>query len=200
MFRLMIIPWLGYDCTLSCDDIKRRDIIVISVYCEKMSQSGLSASVTGLIGIGIGAFIGLCTAYLTQRWQHKNSLSLEQSRNRIKLFTDFALADILKFLDKEIDYIQLLYTRMLGNERVNADYEGNHRYELAKHKAALEMFKDQELMKKFEELLKFRDEFSLPQGKVVMNMFDYDPTESLEKAAKLAGEIKISLFDHCSIK
>ncbi|MDP0977930.1 hypothetical protein, partial [Klebsiella pneumoniae] len=78
---------------------------------------------TGLIGIGVGAFIGLCTAYLTQRWQHKNALSLEQNKSRIKLFTDFALADLLKFLDLEMDYIQRLYARMYGLERLGEDYD-----------------------------------------------------------------------------
>ena len=172
---------------------------MISVYCEKMSQSGLSSSVTGLIGIGIGAFIGLCTAYLTQRWQHKNALSLEQNRSRIKLFTDFALADLLKFLDLEMDYIQRLYARMYGLERLGEDYDGNHRFELAKYKAIITMFNDKKLNDDFEKLLKFRDDFSIANRNINESL-QYDPTVKLEKAASLVGEIKVSLFEHCSAK
>lgn len=173
---------------------------MLTVYCEKMNQTGLSASAFGLIGILIGAIIGLFTAYFTQRWQHKNALDLERNRNQIKLFTDFALSDLLKFIDEEIDYIQRLYAKEMGVEMEGVDYSGLHRHQLAKYKSLISMFNDAKLEKQFDDLLEVRAEFLLQENKNVREKLSYDPTEIVENAAKAAGKIKIALFHHCSIK
>lgn len=67
---------------------------MLTVYCEKMTNTGLSAPIIGLIGIAIGAILGLATSYFTQRWQHKNALQLENQKTEVKLFTDHVLGKV----------------------------------------------------------------------------------------------------------
>ncbi|MBM7343692.1 hypothetical protein [Pantoea coffeiphila] len=172
---------------------------MLTVYCEKMTQSWLNGPMFGLIGILIGAALGLLTAYCTQRWQHTNALSLEKERMEVKLFTDFALNDLLKYIDVEMDYIQRIYASKNGGSISLTDICGHHRGGLAKYKALLSIFKNNDLIKKFDRLLTYRDKFSeIPMknknGEVISN-----PALLLDEAAELTGEIKLILFSHCSL-
>lgn len=171
---------------------------MLTVYCEKMTNTGLSALIIGLIGIAIGAILGLATSYFTQRWQHKNALQLENQKTEVKLFTDHVLADLLKYIDTETDYIQRIYAIGNGVSVSNNDLFGNHRLELAKYNALLGVFKDDVLIGDFKKLLTYRDrlqEFPLKNnmGEVVT-----DSTIVLDEAIELASNIKANLFAHCS--
>ncbi|CBK85973.1 hypothetical protein ENC_24470 [Enterobacter hormaechei] len=171
---------------------------MLTVYCEKMTNTGLSAPIIGLIGIAIGAILGLATSYFTQRWQHKNAMQLEKQKTEVKLFTDHVLADLLKYIDTETDYIQRIYAIGNGVSVSSNDLFGTHRLELAKYNALLGVFKDDNLIKDFKKLLTYRDrlhEFPLKNdmGEVVT-----DSTIVLDEAVELASNIKANLFAHCS--
>ncbi|HHT0105352.1 TPA: hypothetical protein ACTXAP_004749 [Raoultella planticola] len=172
---------------------------MLTVYCERMSQSWLNGPALGLIGIFIGAALGLLTAYFTQRWQHGNALSLEKERMEVKLFTDFALSDLLKYIDIEMDYIQRVYNSKNGGSISPFDIGGSHRSNLAKYKALLSTFKNSELSSKFNKLLTYRDKFSEVPMKNKNGEVITDSTILLDEAAELTGEIKLLLFSHCSL-
>lgn len=172
---------------------------MLTVYCEKMSQSWVNGPMLGLMGIFIGAALGLLTAYYTQRWQHTNALSLENERMEVKLFTDFALSDLLKYIDVEMDYIQRVYASINGGSISSFDIGGSHRSNLAKHKALLSIFKNSDLSDKFDKLFIYRNKFHEKPMKNKKDEVITDSTILLDEAAELTGEIKLILFSHCSL-
>lgn len=173
---------------------------MLTVYCEKMGQAGLNAPLIGLIGIVIGAAIGLCTAYFTQRWQFKNLTSLEDRKNKIKFFTDYALNDLLKYIDQEIDFIQRIYSSEFGLYDEEKDYEGIHRYELAKYMTMLPLLSDEDLDKKFNELLGFRDKLKFASSNNSKKDVAYALDDLIGQAIAVAGDIKLALITSCISK
>lgn len=173
---------------------------MFSVYCEKMNQAGLDPAWIGVLGVLIGAVIGFTSSYYTQKWQHENNLEIEHNKTISKLYADFTMSDLFKYIDLEVDYIQQLYYEAVRGSFTNDLDNGKHREQLTKHKAMLKMFGDEELIKSFDKLLNIRVDFHSRKYLDDKGLFKYDPTILLDQAAALAGEIKVAMFQHCSIK
>lgn len=173
---------------------------MLTVYCEKLGNTGLNAPLIGLIGIVIGAAIGLCTAYFTQRWQFKNLTSLEERKNRIKFFTDYALNDLLKYIDQEVDFIQRIYSSQYGVYEEEKDYDGIHRYELAKYMTMLPLLSDEVLDEQFRSLLGFRDKLKFVSNDSAKKDVTEQLDEIIGEAIEIAGQIKLALITNCISK
>lgn len=173
---------------------------MLTVYCEKMSQSGLSSTLIGLLGVALGAFLGFISSYFTQRWQHKNTLELEQKKSISKLYSDFALGDLFKYIDMEIDYIQQLYYKAITGKPTNNKVDGGHVENLIKHRAMIRMFKDENLNQSFEKLIDIRTCFFKEKFKDKGGYIVSDPAITLNNAMNLSSEIKVLILKHCSFK
>lgn len=163
---------------------------MIAVYCAKISEpivETLPGWVTSLLGAVVGAIVTGIIAFYLQRNSHRNALDLEQKKNKSEFVNKFVRDKLFDFIDKEIDYLQILS----GSKTVvyAADLGFEHRKSMANMQSLVELIENKDIKNKFNELTGVR----VGMENNIVNRNGSGNLILLGNAIKLGADIKVAI-------
>lgn len=165
---------------------------MIAVYCAKISEpivETLPGWVTSLLGAVVGAIVTGIIAFYLQRNSHRNALDLEQKKNKAEFVNKFVRDKLFDFIDKEIDFLQVLS----GSKTVVYAYDlgFEHRKSMANMQSLAELIENKDIKNKFNELTGIR----VAMENNIVNCNGNGNLILLGKAIKLGADIKVAISD-----
>ncbi|EMK5833200.1 hypothetical protein I6M88_18580 [Citrobacter sedlakii] len=163
---------------------------MIAVYCAKISEpvaEALPGWVTSLFGAVVGAIVTGIIAFYLQRNSHRYALDLERKKNKAEFVNKFVRDRLFNFIDKEIDFLQLLAA---SSEVVYASDHGfEHRKSLATMQSLAELIEDKDIKMKFYKLT----QIGVVMENNIVNCNGAGNLAQLHTAVKLGADIKIAI-------
>ncbi|NIG74927.1 hypothetical protein F3J34_15140 [Klebsiella sp. Ap-873] len=163
---------------------------MIAIYCEKILEpigETLPGWVTSLLGAVVGAIITGIIAFYLQRNSHRNALDLEQKKNKAEFVNKFIRDKLFDFIDKEIDFLQILS----GAKAVvyAADLGFEHRKSMANMQSLAELIENKDIKNDFNKLTGVR----VAMENNIVNRNGSGNLILLGDAIKLGAGIKVAI-------